>query len=117
MDLDELARSLHAFEKVDFSSFQRHARILQSIWREEQGNECGMHLGQTGSRPLGSRLVMLWAKEKLANFLTENIRRVVREEVLDPQLSAGRASSITCCPASLCASIFLRSCGTWRLAG
>lgn len=93
MNLDELARSLNAFEKVDISPYQRRARILQSIWREEQNLPCGAHVGPTGSRPLGSRLQMPGAKDTLANFLTENIRKVVCEEVLDPDRSAGKLYS------------------------
>ena len=49
MNLDELGRSLQAHKTVDVSKFQRSARILQSIWREEQGYEAGEHLGA----PLG----------------------------------------------------------------
>ena len=40
MNLTKLAEDLHAKESVDKSDFQRTARILQSIWREEQGFLC-----------------------------------------------------------------------------
>lgn len=33
MDLTTLAKELHALESVDKSDFQRHARILQALWR------------------------------------------------------------------------------------
>lgn len=90
MDLNELARRLNALEKVDISIFQRRARVLQSIWREEQGFGCGAHKTNSNSRFLGSRLPMPWAQETLSNFLTTNIREVVRREVCDPERSAGK---------------------------
>jgi len=88
LDIIELARRYHAHEKVDGTgdTFQRRARILQSMWREGMGYGVGMHRG----RPLGSRLPMPWARESLANFLTDGIRDVVREEVLDPVGSRGK---------------------------
>ncbi len=69
------------------NEFQRRARLLQSIWRQEQGYEVGTHTGRHGERPLGSRLKMPWAQETLANYLTDTVRSVVRREVLDPELS------------------------------
>jgi hypothetical protein len=90
MDLNELARSLNVLEKVDVSAFQRRARVLQSIWREEQGFVCGEHRSNSGSRLLGSRLSMPWAQETLSNFITTNIREVVRCEVCNPVRSMGK---------------------------
>ena len=78
MNLDELAWALHAYKTVDVSRFQRSARVLQSIWREEQGYEAGEHSGD----PLGSRLLMPEAQEQLINFITPAIRDLVRSEVL-----------------------------------
>ena len=89
-DLDRLARKYIAFEEVDKSNFQRKARILQSIWRIEQGYEIGIHVDKTGERPLGSRLVMPWAEETLSNYLTNAIREVVRDEVMNEQKSQGK---------------------------
>jgi len=74
--LNHLAREYHAMVPGD-SLFQRRARVLQSLWRAEQGYEAGTHRG----RPLGSRLPMPWAEESLANYLTDAIRAVVRHEV------------------------------------
>ena len=68
------------------NAFQRRARLLQALWREEQGLPIGEHRG----RPLGSRLAMPAAKDDLSNYLTEAIRDVVRCEVLDPQQSKGK---------------------------
>lgn len=85
--LGTVARRLSAFEDVDRFSYQRQFRVLQSLWREAQGYAIGLHKGKDGPRPLGSRLPMPWAQETLANFVTEPIRQVVREEVLDPARS------------------------------
>src|SRR5512142_960311 len=90
LTFDELAQKVFASEKVDVSAFQRKARVLQSLWRIEQGFDCGAHVHRGMSRPLGSRLAMPWAQTHLANFLTENIRSVVAREVLDPHASAGK---------------------------
>ena len=88
--LDGLAASLNALERVDSSEFQRRARVLQSLWRDEHGWPCGEHRGRSGTRPLGSRLAMPWARETLANFITDRVRRVVESEVCDPTRSAGK---------------------------
>lgn len=77
MNLITLAKRYHAHESIDKSDFQRKARILQSIWRTEQGYE----MGSTGDRLLGSRLPMPWAEITLANFLTPVIREVVEKEI------------------------------------
>ena len=88
--VSDLARKYHAFERVDKREFQRSARILQSIWRAEQGYDIGEFKSKNGSRPLGSRLVMPWARDSLSNYLNENIRGVVREEVMNPDKSKGK---------------------------
>jgi len=80
-DLDKLEIVHHCQQPG--SDFQRRARLLQSIWREQQGYEMGVHRG----RSLGSRLRWPWAKETRANYLTETIREVVRDEVT-PQAKA-----------------------------
>ena len=90
MTLRDLAERYSALEAVDKSDFQRSARILQSIWRAEQGYGIGELKTRSGSKPLGSRLVMPWAEDKLANYLNDTIRCVVRDEVMDPQKSQGK---------------------------
>ncbi|MGB2963678.1 MAG: hypothetical protein WBB69_06795 [Anaerolineales bacterium] len=90
LSLNDLAKEYHALEKVDKSGFQRKARLLQSIWREEQGYPIGEHKYKGDSRPIGSRLAMPWAEEILANYLTDSIRAVVRNEVLDKNKSRGK---------------------------
>ena len=88
--LNQTAAQYSVLENVDKSVFQRSARILQSMWRAEQGFEMGQVSNRDRARPIGSRLPMPWAQESLANYLTENIRGVVRSEVLDPVKSKGK---------------------------
>ena len=75
----------HGYVSHD-NTFQRRARLLQALWREEQGLPVGMHR----EKPLGSRLEMPRAMERLENYLTDGIRRVVRDEVLNPEKSRGK---------------------------
>jgi len=86
MNLKELAEKYHVLENVDHSDFQSQARILQSMWRDSQGYP----IGHLGNRTLGSLLQMPWAKETLSNYLTEVIRGVVRQEVIEPGNSQGK---------------------------
>ena len=48
MDIAQLAGIHHTYERIDGAgdTFQRRARILQSIWRAEQGYEPGTHRGR-----------------------------------------------------------------------
>lgn len=63
--------------------WQRGLRLLQSLWREEQGLPPGVHPrgGGGASRPLGSRLRLPDAQEQLSNYLTHTIREVVHAEL------------------------------------
>ncbi len=91
MNLTQLAEALHAKESVDKSDFQRSARILQSIWREEQGFLCQEYCDSEGKTHLrGSRLPMPWAKDNLSNFITGGIQQVVLEEVCNQTGSNGK---------------------------
>ncbi len=63
------------------NEFQREARLRQTLWRMKKGLPIGEHRG----RQLGSRLAMPFAEESLANYLTHNIRDVVRAEVKKTQ--------------------------------
>lgn len=90
MTFEELAISLRAVEKVDGSEFRRRARVLQALWRREQGYNCRERRRKEKVTVAGSRLPMPWAKEKLANFMNDRVRSVVREEVLDRTRSRGK---------------------------
>lgn len=81
-----LAQRFGAYVARD-NEFQRNARILQSVWRADRGYAAGDHNGAQ----LGSRLPMPWARDELANYMTDNIKDVVRLEVLDPVRSSGKA--------------------------
>lgn len=83
--LDKIAKKFQAFEKVDISEFQRKARVLQSIWRDERNYPIGFQKRKNSTRPIGSLLQMPWAQDTLNNYLTENIKNVVRGEVLDKE--------------------------------
>lgn len=82
---DELLERHDVLVRSD-NAFQRRARLLQALWRERRGLPVGLHRGKA----LGSRLEMPFAKETLANYLTDTIRRVVRDEVLDTAKRAGK---------------------------
>lgn len=79
-DIASIARAHDCFVARD-NEFQRRARILQSMWREEQGLPKGEHRG----KPLGSRLAMPAAEQHLQNYLSDTIRQVVKREVLGPK--------------------------------
>lgn len=75
LSLYALSESMHCLESVDKNDFQRRARLLQAIWRTEHGYP----IGELRGKPRGALLEMPWAKQTLANFLNDDIRRVVRE--------------------------------------
>ncbi len=78
MPLTQLAHKHLAFEPTDISEFQRKARILQSMWREERGYEAAFFRG----KQRGNYLLMPWAKDTLNNYLSGTIKEVVRREVI-----------------------------------
>ncbi len=91
MNLAQLAEALHAKESVDKSDFKRKARILQSIWREEQGYSCQEYCDSEGKTHFrGSRLPIPWAEDTLSNFITDRIQQVVRSEVSNQTASKGK---------------------------
>ncbi len=81
----ELVRRYQVYVPSD-SMFQRHVRLMQSVWRDKHGYPIGDHRG----KPLGSRLAMPWAEETLANYLSETIREVVRREVFSSENRQGK---------------------------
>ena len=83
----DLLEKYHALElNTDKFDFQWRARLLQSVWREEQGLDAGEYRGKLR----GARLVMPQAQNTLANYLTPTIRDVVRKEVDDPIQAKGK---------------------------
>lgn len=68
------------------NAFQRRARLLQALWREEKG----LPIGEERGVELGSRIDAAFARETLANFLTDRIRDVVRHDVLGAGRAEGR---------------------------
>lgn len=62
---------------TDKHDYQWKLRLLQSLWREEQGFPVGEHRG----RPSGNRVAMPEAVETLVNYLTQPIRAVATREV------------------------------------
>ncbi len=80
MTLTELAKKFHVFVKSETGVFQRKARIMQSLWREEMG----LPLGKHGDKLLGSRLPTNFATTTLANYLTDTIRAIVTQELEHP---------------------------------
>lgn len=87
MNLDELAIRLHAQDEADTTVFQKRARVLQALWREER-NLPAARIDRDGGRTvLGSRLAMPWAETTLVNLLTPTIREVARTKVLEPAKS------------------------------
>jgi len=89
-ELDALAKRYHAYVRSDGRGFRRRARIMQSMWRQAQGFPIGVRTQSTGETLHGSWLQMPWAKETLSNYLTDTIRRVVRNEVEDEHKSRGK---------------------------
>lgn len=73
---DELARH-HVLVASD-NAFQRRARLLQALWREDQRLPVGLHR----CAPLGSRIDPAFARDTLANFISNGVREVVRHAVL-----------------------------------
>lgn len=84
--MNALAYKYHAFVKSDGQGFRREARILQSIWREEQGYKIGSHRGES----LGSLLEIDWARMIGANFLTDTIRSIVKERLKPGNYQSGQ---------------------------
>ncbi len=85
--LERLCREHLVWEvNADKTDFQRRARLLQALWREDSG----LPLGTLAGVQRGAMLEMPFAKETLANYLTPTIRGVVEREVLDRRRSKGK---------------------------
>jgi hypothetical protein len=93
---EDVLKEHHCLEKVDrvpheqeTTDFKRKARLLQSLWREEQGLPIGSQpmRSQEGKpvRPLGSRIDLESARETGANFLSQGVRSAVAKRLENPQ--------------------------------
>lgn len=85
--LETVLRQHLAWEpRTDTLPFQRRARLLQALWREEQG----LPVGILGGKARGAVIAMPYAQESLAAFLSPTMRAVVRREVLDARRAQGK---------------------------
>jgi hypothetical protein len=83
---DELLLRHHALVTTD-SQFQRRARLLQALWREERGLPIG---DRRPGVPLGSRLPTAYAKDTAANLMTGPARAAARREVAAMRAGSGQ---------------------------
>ena len=75
---DGILENYFALEAVDRNKdFQQRARLLQSLWRDEQRLKPALWRGKLR----GNLLEMPEAKTDLSNYLTQNIRDMVRYEL------------------------------------
>ena len=93
---DDILQKHHCLEKVDRVSgdpettdFKRTARLLQSLWREDEGLPIGSQPMRSRdgkpTRPLGSRIDLESARKTGVNFLSEGVRSAVRKRLDNPQ--------------------------------
>lgn len=68
-------REKYKVEYAPDSDFSAYARLLQSKWREENGYPIG------DEKKYGNYIDLDFAKETKVNFLTENIRKLVSQEI------------------------------------
>ena len=83
---DEVLVKHHVLVSAD-NDFQRRARLLQALWREERGLPLGER--RTGV-PLGSRLPKEYAKETGANLMTPAALAAARREVAAMRAGSGQ---------------------------
>ena len=84
---ETLLRQHHAWKpKTDKHEYRWKLRLLQSLWRADNG----LPYRVDGNEALGTQLPMPEAQCTLANYLTPEIREVVRREVLDCKKKRGK---------------------------
>lgn len=92
-DVLQAHQCLEAVDRVsgdpEMTQFKQTARLLQALWREEQGIAIGSQPMRPTegkpSRPLGSRIDLEFARSTGVNFLSESVRREVQKRISDPQ--------------------------------
>ena len=104
--------------QTDKHEYQWKLRLLQSVWRTENG----LPARKQGARTCGAELSMPQAERTLANYLTPKIREIVRREVLDPARNRGkryakpRVFNHLLSSQPLCFNLFGELCDDLRLA-
>lgn len=83
---DELLNKHHVLVSAD-NDFQRPARLLQALWREERGLPIGE---RKPGVPLGSRLPKGVAVETGVNSMTEAARVAARREIAARRAGSGQ---------------------------
>ena len=84
---EDILRQHHCLEP-DASRFTAAARLLQSLWRQDQNLPVGRHRSPSGeTRQIGSRLTMS-AGRAGANFLDPAIASLVRRELVYREIGA-----------------------------
>ena len=84
--MHDLLTKHHVLVATD-TPFQRRARLLQALWREERGLPIGE---RRAGVPLGSRLSLTFAKETAANLMTDAARKAARREVAAMRAGSGQ---------------------------
>jgi hypothetical protein len=84
--IKELLANHQVFVATD-NTFQRRARLLQALWREDMGHPIGV---KRSGELLGSMLAMPYAVTTGATFLTENIRAAARGEADASKAGSGQ---------------------------
>jgi hypothetical protein len=80
--IPEAVLKAHKVHRPGDTRFRANARLLQALYREEQGLPLGTHRDPEGKRrPLGSR-ISLAAGRAGANFISQDIAKLVCREVI-----------------------------------
>lgn len=115
-----LAERFHVLVESDGNGFRRRARLLQSMWREAKGIPAGTIHAKGHTKLLGSRIPMPLAENDLLNYLTDNIRSVVRstlsEAAPDQVFSKPRIFNDLLSSQPMCFNLFGELCQDLALA-
>jgi hypothetical protein len=89
----EFLRS-HSVYVASDNAFQQRARLLQARWRERRGLPIGTRNNRSDGEELGSRLAMPFARDSLANFISETAKQRVKDEVESPDRDKERLFAV-----------------------